>query len=132
MATVHYRNAKIFAAGYDLSGDHNMIGVELSAEMLDETCFGDTTRIRKGGLTLANVTGAGFWDASAGHVDAILFGQVGVDDVVVLVFPNGITEGSLTDMGFGFKGVVEKYDLKGDVAQLLAFDTSILGRGIEA
>lgn len=131
MATVHYRNARIFAGGYDLSGDHNQLGIDLSAEMLDETCFGDTTRIRKGGLTVASITGAGFWDASAGHVDALLFSDVGVDDVPVLVFPNGITEGTATERGFGFKGVVEKYNLKGDVGSLLSFDMQINGRGIE-
>lgn len=130
MATTHFRNAKILVAGYDISGDSNTINVEFSAEMLDETSFGDSTRIRKGGLTIGNINGGGFVDGTAGHVDVVAFSLVGVDDSVIFVFANGITEGSLTDMGFAMKGVVEKYDLNGDVGSLLGFDLSAMGRGI--
>ena len=132
MATVHFRNAVILAGGFDLSGDHNGITVDLKAEMLDETAFGDSTRIHKGGLTVADISGKGNWDAAAGHVDRILFDLVGVDDTVVTVFPNGITEGTLTLMGFSVKGVVEHYNVGGDVGTLLPFDLAIMGRGIEA
>ncbi len=132
MGTLNYRNAVILCAGYDLSGDHNAVGISASAEMLDETAMGDSTRIRKGGLKVVDVVGAGHWDAAAGHVDAIAFGIVGTDDQIVSVFANGITEGTATDMSFSMKGVVDKYNLKGDVGSLLGFDLSIMGRGIEA
>lgn len=131
MSTLHYRNARVFVGGYDLSADHNAIGVSAAAEMLDETAFGDSTRIRRSGLRTADVQGAGHWDASAGHVDAILFGIVGTDDQVVTVFANGLTEGVATDMGFSMKGVLEKYNVKGDVGSLCGFDFSIMGRGVE-
>ena len=129
MSTLHYRDARVYVAGYDLSGDHASIAVNLSAEMLDETAFGDTTRIKKGGLTNVDLAGSGHWDASAGHVDGILWGLVGLDDQIAFVFPNGITEG--TGDGFACRGVVEKYDLKGDVGSLLEFDMTFMGRGIE-
>jgi hypothetical protein len=132
VGTLHFRDARIYVGGYDLSGDHNNVGLSVSAEMLDETAFGDSTRIRKGGLKVVDVTGAGHWDGSAGHVDAILFDLVGVDDQIVTVFANGLTEGVATDMGFSTKGVVDKYNVKGDVGSLLGFDLSIMGRGIEA
>ena len=132
MATTHFRDARIYANGYDLSGNHNAIGVSASAEMLDETAFGDSTRIRKGGLKVVDVAGSGHWNGSAAHVGAVAFGLVGVDDTIVAVFANGLTEGTATDMGFATKGVVSKYDLKGDVGALLAFDLAIMGRGIEA
>jgi hypothetical protein len=132
VATIHYRNARILVGGYNISGDSNSLGVNLAAEMLDETSFGDSTRIRKGGLKTADVQGAANWDASAGHVDAILFGVVGVDDQVVTVFANGITEGTATDMGFSMKGVLDKYNVKGDVGSLCTVDFSIMGRGVGA
>ncbi|OHD24747.1 MAG: hypothetical protein A2Y38_06005 [Spirochaetes bacterium GWB1_59_5] len=132
MSTIHHRQARIFVGGYELSGDHNSISVAASAEMLDETAFGDSTRIRKGGLKTVEVIGAGHWDAAAGHVDAVAFDLVGTDDQIVTVFADGITEGTATDMGFSMKGVVDKYNLKGDVGSLLGFDLSIAGRGIEA
>lgn len=133
MSTVHFRNAKILVGGYDVSGDMNQVAIALAAEVLDETCFGDSTRTHKGGLTTVAVSGSGCWDASAGHVDAIAFSLVGVDDTLIAVFPNGITEGATSSLGgFACKGVVESYPLKGDVGSLLAFDLSIQGRGIEA
>jgi hypothetical protein len=132
MSTVHFRNARIFAGGYDLSGDHNAISIAVGAEMLDETAFGDSTRIRKGGLQVIDVTGAGHWDTAAGHVDAVMFGLVGVDGTVISVFANGLTEGTATDLGFAMKGVVDKYNLKGDPGALLGFDLSLMGRGKEA
>ena len=130
MATLHFRDARIFAGGYELSGDHNSVGVALAAEMLDETAFGDTTRIHKGGLTTADIEGGGHVDAAAGHVDRIAFDVVGVDDTLITVFANGLTEGGQTDMGFACKGVVETYDIQGDVGSLLAFSLAIKGRGI--
>ena len=132
MPTVHFRNAKIFVGGYDISGDSSSVAVAYSAEMLDETAFGDTTRIHKGGLLDMQASIGGFWDALAGHVDAILWGIVGTDDQIVTVFANGITEGTSTDKGFSCKGVLESYNLSGDVGALLAFDASIQARGIEA
>lgn len=132
MSTVHFRDARIFVDGYDLSGDHASVEVSLAAEILDETSFGDSTRIHKGGLTVADVNGSGNWDGTAGHVDQIMFGIVGSDDKIITVFPNGITEGTITDMGFAMKGVVEEYNLNGGVGELLAFSFAMRGRGIEA
>ena len=103
-----------------------------SAEMLDETAFGDTTRIRKGGLLVADVTGSGHYDAAVNKPDPVIFGIVGTDDKIITVFANGITEGTSTDKGFSFKGVVEHYNIGGDVGTLLPFDFAIQGRGIEA
>jgi hypothetical protein len=130
--SVHFRNAKIFVGGYNLSGDHNAITLAISAEMLDETAFGDSTRIRKGGLIVVDVSGSGHWDGAPAHVGAAAFGLVGVDDQVVTIFADGLTEGTATDLGFSTKGVLSKYDLKGDPGSLLAFDLAIMGRGIEA
>lgn len=132
MATLHFKSAKIFVDGYDLSGDHASVNAAFSAEMLDETAFGDSTRIHKGGLTVADITGSGYWNTSAGTADRILFDIVRSDDKVVTVFANGITEGTSTDRGFSMKGVVESYNVSGDVGSLLGFDFAIRGRGIEA
>lgn len=131
MATIHFRNAKVLVDGYDLSGDHTSVTVAMSAEMLDETSMGDTTRIRKGGLTICDVTGAGYFNTSAGTIDRVMFGIVGSDDKLITVFPDGITEGG-TQVGAGFsmKGVVDHYNLQGDVGSLLGFEFAVMGRGI--
>ena len=132
MATLHFRNCKIFVDGFELSGDFESIEVAVASEMLDETTFGDDTRINKGGLKTANISGSGYWNAAAGSVDRIMFTIVGSDDKLITVFANGLTEGTSTDKGFAMKGVVESYNIGGAVGALLPFDFSIQGRGIEA
>ena len=132
MSTAHFRNAKIFVDGYEISGDSASVSVLITSEMLDETCFGDSTRSHKGGLENATVEASGHWDAAAGRVDRIMFSLVGSDDKIVTVFADGITEGSTTGKGFAMKGVLESYDLTGDVASLLDFSAVVNGRGIEA
>lgn len=130
MSTVHFRNAKIFVDGFDLGGDFESVEVAHSAEMLDETTFGDSTRIRKGGLTVSDVSGSGYWSGDVGAVDRIMFDIVGSDDKVISVFPNGITEGTATEKGYSMKGVLESYNIGGAVGALLPFDCAMMGRGI--
>lgn len=132
MSTLHFRDARIFVDGFELSADFESIEVAFSAEMLDETTFGDSTRIRKGGLTMADVSGSGYWNGAAGAVDRILFDIVGSDNKIITVFANGISEGTSTDKGFSMKGVVSDYNIGGSVGALLPFDFAMSGRGIEA
>lgn len=129
MATLAFTNAKIFVDGYDISGHSASVTVVITVDMLDETCFGDGTRIHKGGLTTADITGNGYFDTAAGSADQILFALVGQDDKIVTVFPAGITEGGSTPGAYALKGVMEHYNLQGDVASLLQFDFGIMGRG---
>lgn len=132
MSTVDFISARVFVDGYDVTGDHAEIGVTFAAEMLDETTFGDDTRINKGGLTTTDVNGSGYWNSAAGGVDRVLFGIVGTDDKIITVFADGLTEGSVTDKGFAMKGVVSEYNVGGSVGALLPFTFAIMGRGIEA
>lgn len=130
MATVHYRDAVVLIAGFDLSGDFDTLDVEFSAEMLDQTAFGDSTRIMKGGLAVASVAGSGHYSNGKNGVADALFGLVGDDDELITVFANGITEGTSTDMGFAMKGVVETFNLGETVGALLGFDFAMRGMGI--
>ena len=129
-----FYNAKIFVDGFELTGDFESIELAYSAEILDETTFGDTTRIHRGGLKVADVSGSGFWSGDAGQVDRILFDVVGVDDKVITIFANGITEGSNAngDLGFAMKGVVSEYNIGGGVGAMLPFNFAAMGAGIEA
>ena len=135
MASVIYKDAKIFVDGYNLSADHSELSLNYSAEMQDETSFGDSTRIRKGGLQVVQVSGSGFWDnASDSLVDDCFFGLMGTDDKTITLFPHGITAGASTlpGKGYAFKGVVSEFSWGDSVGSLLTFNITIEGRGIEA
>jgi len=131
---VVYKNCKVFIDGFDLSGDHNTIGLDYSAESLDATTFGSGTRIHKGGLKDVRLTGHGFVQYGANLVDPALFAIVGTDDEVVSLYPDGITENSTggAGRGYAFKAVETAYTVGAAVGELLAFDMTAEGRGVAA
>src|SRR5690348_4320656 len=106
MATVLYRNAELIIGGVSLQAALHELTIDYSAEMLDETTFGDDTRINRGGLFSGQITGSGFFDGVVG-TEVVLFPQTGTDDVIFTAFPDGVTEGSLTTgRGYAMKGVL--------------------------
>jgi hypothetical protein len=130
MATVHYRNAKILVNGVLLSTFFNELAIQYGAEMLDETAFGDTTRINKGGLFTATITGKGFIELGSNSVEELLFALVGLDGTPLVLFPDGIIEGSAT--GFGMLATISAFNLApGTVGTLYTFDFSAASRGID-
>lgn len=138
MATITFTNAKVFIGGGALSAAFNQVAIDWSVESLDETTFGATSRKHKGGLDDARITGRGFWEGGAGAAadfntpDAYLFDDVALDDTVVALFPDGITEGSTsTGAGYAFKPVVTRFNVGDRVGTLLPFDFEAQGRGLK-
>lgn len=134
MATLVFKDAKVYLDGYDLSGDHNQLALSYEAESLDATVFGNATRVKRGGLRVARATGSGYWQAGANALDPTLFDLLGLDDKVVTVFADGITEGTTCGSGSGFtmKAVAGQYRVGGAVGDLLPFTLEAEGRGIGA
>jgi len=131
MATVIYTDAKFFLGGYNLSADHNEIGLDYSSEMLDVTTMGDSTRIRTGGLDTATVNGAGFWNGGSGNADEALFGLVGEDQKVLTLFPDGIVEGTSTLKGYAMKSVLANYNIGNTVGDMMTFDLTAESAGTD-
>jgi hypothetical protein len=133
MATILYRNAVCVFDSADISASLNELGVEFSAEILDETCFGDDTRIHKAGLLMAKMAGKGFAEFGDNLIEPVLFNDNGLDDVVVVVFPNGVVEGATVGDGIGYamKGVASEYQIGGGVGALLPISFSFEGRGVD-
>lgn len=130
MATVNFRNARILIDGASLHASFNELSVEQGAEMLDETAFGDDTRVNKGGLLTAMISGGGHAEFEANAVEDIVFNRIGTDGTVIVVFPNGITEGTQTEMGYAMLGVLSEFTLGGSVGSLLPFTMTAESRGI--
>lgn len=124
-------NAKVFLAGYNISGDLNRVAVEYEAEALDATVFGNDSRVMKGGLKAARVNGAGFWQAGSNAIDPVLFDGIGFDDGALLIYPEGITEGATsTGSGYMFRVTQARYQPGGTVGDLLPFSFEAQGRGV--
>jgi hypothetical protein len=132
MSTILYRNAMLLLNGAELTGALHELAIEYAAEMLDETTFGDDTRISKAGLFTGKISGAGWFDGAVG-VESVLFSVTGVDDTIIAVFPDGVTEGSATTgRGFAMKGDLSTFNMGGSVGQLLDVKFEAASRGIEA
>jgi len=131
MSTQVLTNAQIVMGGYNLSSDFNQIALTETFDMLDATCFGQTNRIYKAGLSRIRMTGGGFVQDGSGLVGTVLYNDVGIEDEVVSVWPDTITEGVFTGGGYAFKAVAARYTpLAGGVGELLKFTVEAESRGV--
>ncbi len=128
MSTVAYTSARMLVDGAELSASLHELTLNYTAEMLDETCFGDSNRVFKGGLLNVSMDGQGYAEFGSQAIEQILFNRVGTDDTVVALFPVAITEGS--ESGYAMLGVPEQFDVGGTVGELCNITFSIQGRGL--
>ena len=77
MATVVITNGSVTIGAVDISTACSRATWEYGAEAQDETSFGDTTRIMKGGLKTWSFTVEGNQDFITGSVNAVFFTSVG-------------------------------------------------------
>jgi hypothetical protein len=133
MSTVVYRNVVVLLDGAQLNASLAELSVEYSAEMLDNTHFGDDTRVRKGGLLMATISGRGHAEFGAGAIEAVLFDEMDDEEVVLAVFPNSVTEGATAEgTGYAMKGVLSEFYMGEAVGGLLALSFTAQSRGIGA
>lgn len=127
MATVAYTNARMLVDGAEISASLHELTLNYSAEMLDETAFGDSNRVYKGGLIHTGIEGAGHAEFGEGTIEYLLYARVGTDDTVVALFPEAITEGS--ESGYAMLAVEKDFVLGGAVGTLLQLTFAFEGRG---
>lgn len=127
MSTQVLTDVAIYTDGYDLSGDHNAVALNYSAEMLDDTTFGSGgTRSRKGGLKVIGFSGEGFWNGGAGLQDIVHFEKIGVANVPVTLAPAGE---ALGNPAYFFRCNHGSYTVGAEVGQILPFSVTAEGSG---
>jgi len=89
MATLVWKDCKIYWHEFDLSAVHNEFSVAHNVEALDDTAYGDDTRTRKAGLKDWEVTGSGWWEAGAGEPDTVLYTDAGTAGRILTISPTG-------------------------------------------
>lgn len=124
MAKFVLKDEKIFFGGYDVSGILNAINVGYSAELQDDTTFGDDTRSRLAGLKDVSVTLNGYWDSSE---DSEFFTKIGAaSPTPVGVAPNNPSEG---DRAFLFQADEASYAPGATIGEMFAFTLEGQGHG---
>lgn len=118
MSELALTNCKLWLAGYDFSGNANALAMDYSADMVDVTAFGDTTRSRIGGLKDASFAHTGFVDLSDNGVDEVFFSKVGVVDELMSVAPTTGANGEPVYFG---KIATAKYSPSGQLGDAMKF-----------
>src|SRR3712207_1467928 len=91
MASLALKDATVWVHGYDMTTDLNEIGLDASADPLDNTTFGGGGyRSRIAGFKTVKADLKGFWQAGASSIDAEAFPDLaGTVGRVVTVTPDG-------------------------------------------
>lgn len=127
MSSQIWSNAKLFAGGYDMSGDVNALALKYGAEAKDATNFlSGTFKEFKPGLKSITFAHAGFWQAGALMLDPAMFTDLALNDVPVTIAPQ---TGAAGEIAFTFKSLETVYSIGAKVGEMLAFDVSGNGDG---
>jgi len=101
MAIQSFTGYKLFVHGYDRSGDFNKINLDYSADELDSTSIGDTSKEFIAGLKTVKFDGEIFTSHGGGEVETTSNANFAVADKVITVYP-GNTAGNV---GYAFRSV---------------------------
>lgn len=93
------KNGKILYNGYDLSGDHNQIGLTVSREEKECTTFGKAGVQRIAGQQSFDVSGSGFFEAGTGKIDTVIAPTLGTSSAELTIMPQGTSAGSKCFIG---------------------------------
>src|SRR3990167_6115421 len=118
MATTVFTTPKLWLDGYDLSAHHSALALQYGAESLDVTAFGNTTRVKKGGLKTVTFGHAGFWDETP---DKQYFDRIGVANTVMSVGP---LTGAEAEVAYSCRVLTGSYQPGAAVGEMLAFSVT--------
>ena len=113
-------DAKVWAGGYDLSGDANALSLANVADVLDNTTFGQTGRRRLTGLRSADFGLSGRFNAGGG-TDSELFEKIGLNAVPMTFAAEG---GQDAELGWLGHTVHAEYAPGASVGEILRFEAN--------
>jgi hypothetical protein len=120
MAVAKFTDGQIYLGAYDLSGKHNQIDANYSADMLDATTFEQTTKINAPGLLEWSFSGSGFWETGAVPnqlVDPNVFNMLGATAIPLTLAPANVDQG----VAYFMSAVQGDYKFFGPVGVLTPF-----------
>jgi hypothetical protein len=126
MAHFILQDCKLYLAQYNLTGYTNEMSVTASAEEVDNTVFGATTRSRAAGLMDVEASASGFLEADATSaatfkIDDILNQKHLVTNQPLTYCP---TTGAQGEKAFSFLAAVGEVNRGGTVGEMYKFDMS--------
>lgn len=124
-----FRDAKVYLAQYDISGDLNNCKITRSADILENTAFGASYHTGQPGLKKAQAHIEGYTQFGTGQttVDGRLTQSFALSDVPLTVSPDG---GDLGELAYFMKSLESTYALGGQIGELVKFQSDHMASGI--
>lgn len=120
------QNRKLWVDAYDLSGHLQGMSFEASADLQDDTVFGDVARSNVPGLVDFSLQHEGVWLAGTGAPDAVFDTEKGLADVLATLTP---VDGTLGAIAYFMRTTQGVYTPGGAVGELLRFSVSLSASG---
>lgn len=126
MGHVVLNDAKVWVAGFDLSGDLNALAVRYGVDAKDDTNFGDTTQVHLAGRRQVRAELQGRYDAGASAIDKVLFDRIGTVDVPFSFNADG---GAAGEIAYTFKAMAATLNIGGEHGEVAPIECSAVGTG---
>jgi hypothetical protein len=118
---IHYRDAKVFLAQFNLSGDLNSISLTQSVDINDGTQFGASSKVRLPGMYTAQWDLKGFSQFGTGLNDELIQARVGQIDLPMTIIPEGLV---YANPALFFKAALGMYKWGAPQGGLIGFEAS--------
>lgn len=114
------RDARVWFAGGEITGDLNAVALGRSKQLVEATTLGKTGIVRKAGLDSVAFQMEGY----VGDADALIAGTLGVTDIPVSIAPgvaNGIAPGAEGGLVYSFRAIEGEYTAGGRIGEMYRF-----------
>jgi len=118
-----FTTGRLYAGGFDFTGNLREMSVQYGAEMLDATVFGQTTKVNQAGLRTITATASGFADFTLLGQDPTAYSYIGLSTVPVALAIPASSGGTLAeaDRALFFQASLASYQLGGAHGAILPF-----------
>ena len=101
MSTFVQTDVGVLMGEFNISGDHNTVGLDIGVEMGDDTRYGHTARAMKPLLTSWTAAGEGLQDYASGGLDVVVFPNLASAGTLMTIAPEstGLTVGNVAYTG---------------------------------
>jgi hypothetical protein len=115
MAPVAASSIQLFAGKYQVTNQFRDLSVPMSAEIFDDTRFGDLAKKKNSGMRDGGFSASGYWSGAANEIDQILSEQFGAANLITATF--GDTVGDRARL---MSAVENKWDILGKLGGQVA------------
>jgi len=115
MASPVLTNVTVYLAQFDISGFLNSVKLDYAAKPLNDTRYGHTTEVNKGGAKGVNFAIGGFGDPATAGMEAIAFNRIGTANLPLTVSPLGAAAGDVAYFFHALKASLKTFGNHGEL-----------------